>query len=335
MSNARFSSRLVVLPLALAVALLAAADQAAAAPPPLNLLVNPDFDKDLSGWTIVGAANAVGWTPGGQGGNLQSGSAYAYSPSSGGGALAGLVQCVNLPTGWRGLSLDFNFWMATGTPALLVGGSYGNGMAVLSYYDKADCGITGAVINPLLNLPLRSDENLAPYATDGAWRNFDSGLLSPPDSAQSVLIHLAAVNTAPNTSGEVYFDTVFFGYTPASACGGDPSLLCVDDNRFQVTAQFALPCDTGSSSADGAQITADGGFLWCFDPANPEIFVKVLNACTPALGNTYWVFISGLTNVGVTVTVTDTKTGQQKSYTNPNNHAFVSIEDTAGLEVCP
>ena len=141
---------------------------------------------------------------------------------------------------------------------------------------------------------------------------------------------------AIGVSTSVNYDSVFFGYRPVTGtCGEDPTLLCLDNQRFKVTAQFTQACATGSNSAAGVQISTVGGFLWCFDPNNPEIFVKVLNACTPTTGNTYWVFISGLTNVGVTVTVTDSTTGQKKSYTNPNGTPFVSIEDTVGLKVCP
>ena len=156
-------------------------------------------------------------------------------------------------------------------------------------------------------------------------------------SGGSIKLSLLSINTAPGISTGMSFDSVFFGYTPATGtCGEDPALLCVDNNRFQITAQFSQACSGGNgANADGVQISTVGGFLWCFDPSNPEIFVKVLNACTAATGNTYWVFISGLTNVGVTISVNDTKTGQHKSYNNPNGTAFASIEDTAGLKVCP
>jgi hypothetical protein len=45
-------------------------------------------------------------------------------------------------------------------------------------------------------------------------------------------------------------------------------------------------------------------------------------------------FASGMTNVGVTMTVTDTMTGATRSYDNPNLTAFTPIQDTNGFS-CP
>ncbi len=51
---------------------------------------------------------------------------------------------------------------------------------------------------------------------------------------------------------------------------------------------------------------------------NVEVVVKVLNGCSPPF-NHYWVFASGLTNVAVELTVTDTQTGEVVTYLNCNS----------------
>ena len=61
--------------------------------------------------------------------------------------------------------------------------------------------------------------------------------------------------------------------------------------------------------------------------------MKVINAC--ALDNKYWVFAAGLTNVGVTLTVTDTLKGGTKVYQNANGHTFTTVTDTAAFATCP
>jgi len=61
--------------------------------------------------------------------------------------------------------------------------------------------------------------------------------------------------------------------------------------------------------------------------------VKVLDACTFNPPH-FWVFAGGLTNVQVTLTVTDTKTGVQKIYANPQGKAFQPIQDVAAFS-CP
>jgi hypothetical protein len=49
----------------------------------------------------------------------------------------------------------------------------------------------------------------------------------------------------------------------------------------------------------------------------------------------HWVFASGGTNVEVTLTVTDTKTGTTKTYTNPQGHLFSTIADVNAFTSCP
>ena len=80
-------------------------------------------------------------------------------------------------------------------------------------------------------------------------------------------------------------------------------------------------------------LTPDSGYFWFFDPANVELTVKVLNGC--AVNNHYWVFAAGLTNVNVVLTVTDTQTGQTKSYTNPQGRTYLTILDTGAFATCP
>ena len=62
---------------------------------------------------------------------------------------------------------------------------------------------------------------------------------------------------------------------------------------------------------------------------NVEAVVKVLDAC--GLNNRFWVFAGGLTDVNVVLMVTDTQTGNVKTYTNPQGTAFRPIQDTNAL----
>ena len=87
---------------------------------------------------------------------------------------------------------------------------------------------------------------------------------------------------------------------------------------------------TGNGNA--VRLTADTGYFWFFDASNVEIIVKALNGC--GFNSRYWTFAGGLTNVQVTMTVTDTQTGAVKIYTNPLNQAFQPLQDTAAF-VCP
>lgn len=119
----------------------------------------------------------------------------------------------------------------------------------------------------------------------------------------------------------------------ANACLPDAATLCLNGGRFQVRAQWQT--NAGNSGAGQAvSMTNDTGYFWFFGPDNVELVVKVLNGC--ALPNpSYWVFASGLTNVGVDLTVLDTKTGVTKAYHNPVNQPFVAIQDTGAFATCP
>ena len=114
---------------------------------------------------------------------------------------------------------------------------------------------------------------------------------------------------------------------------GGPA-LCLNQNRFEVKVTWTTPQgDTGSGQA--TQLTDESGYFTFFDPSNVELTVKVLNACSFVPSQRYWVFMSGLTNVKVQVTVTDTRNGTVKTYNNPLNQSFAPILDTNAFATCP
>lgn len=59
----------------------------------------------------------------------------------------------------------------------------------------------------------------------------------------------------------------------------------------------------------------------------------MLNACD-GFGR-YWVFASGLINVEVVITVTDTQTRHTRRYFNPQGKAFAPVQDTNAFATCP
>ena len=124
-------------------------------------------------------------------------------------------------------------------------------------------------------------------------------------------------------------------------CVPSDTVLCLDDvpgdRRFQVTAGFQTVLGGGrSGNGEATNLaslgTAHGGLFWFFDPATPEMLVKVVNGC--ALNQHYWVFISAATNVGFSVTVADTALVGSKTYTNPDLTAAAPIQDTVALADC-
>jgi len=125
-------------------------------------------------------------------------------------------------------------------------------------------------------------------------------------------------------------DTGAFEKTSDCVAGG--GTLCLGNGRFAVTATFQSPGAGPGGQAQGVPLTPDSGYFWFFDPANVELTVKVLNGC--GINNKYWVFAAGMTNVNVVLTVTDTATGQVKTYTNPQGRVYRSILDTTAFATC-
>ncbi len=134
-------------------------------------------------------------------------------------------------------------------------------------------------------------------------------------------------------------DGTFIGNCSATealpGCFPTATTMCLDDQpkdkRFQVTVQYNTTQGGGSFGA-GQVISlfpldvTQGGLFWLFSNSNPEVLVKVLNAC--AVNQHVWVFASGTTNVGLGITVLDTKTKFQHVYTTPDVHAMDPIQDT-------
>jgi photosystem II stability/assembly factor-like uncharacterized protein len=121
-------------------------------------------------------------------------------------------------------------------------------------------------------------------------------------------------------------------YSPTGRpCAASDQVLCTTGNRFSVSMTWRD--GSGNTGAGHAvPLTGDTGYFWFFDPASVEVVVKTLDGC--ALGNNFWVFAGGLTDVEVTMTVLDGVTGQTKTYLNPLHQRFQPIQDTGAFPTC-
>ena len=126
--------------------------------------------------------------------------------------------------------------------------------------------------------------------------------------------------------------------TSPSTCTPDNTTLCIDaqpgDRRFKIKVDYITAQGGGFSGAGTAiplsslGVTA-GGMFWFFGATNPEMLIKVVDGC--AVTHNYWVFYAATTNVGLTTTVTDTKTGAVRIYTNADGHAAAPVEDVTAF----
>lgn len=119
-------------------------------------------------------------------------------------------------------------------------------------------------------------------------------------------------------------------------CVPDAQTACLQNGRFEVRVQFQTYTTNGDAlvqlfNGQRAEST-ESAFFTFFSATNFEMGVKVLFACP--LSNTWWVFASGLTDQGWTVTVRDVQTGAQQTYTNALGHLSTTFADTGAFD-CP
>lgn len=113
------------------------------------------------------------------------------------------------------------------------------------------------------------------------------------------------------------------------ACVPGPDALCLLDGRFRVQARWKNQHDGGTEGeATAVARTDETGSFWFFSPANVELLVKILDG--RALGGKFWVFSGSLSDVEHWITVTDTVTGEEKTYHNPPG-SYCGRADTAAF----
>jgi hypothetical protein len=128
----------------------------------------------------------------------------------------------------------------------------------------------------------------------------------------------------------------------SDACVADADTLCIDDqpgdHRFKIEVRYQSSRNGGiAGHARAIPLTSlgvnQGGLFWFFSADNPELLIKVLNGC--GLGGYYWVFYSAGTDLGITVTVTDTVTGRVFTRTSPDGKPVPTVQSTSALPCNP
>ncbi|MCP4660408.1 MAG: NAD(P)-binding protein [bacterium] len=119
----------------------------------------------------------------------------------------------------------------------------------------------------------------------------------------------------------------------ATACVPGDTTLCLSGGRFRVRVSWRDFAGTTGQARRVAFGSDDSGLLWFFDPDNWELLVKVLDGC--AVNQKYWVFAAATTNVEYTLEVTDSQSGQMKTYHNPLGTSAAAVTDTFAFATCP
>jgi hypothetical protein len=279
-----------------------------------NLVNNPSFNADTSGWINTSGSSQIvmSWQRLDALKSASSGSMAVTFTSTAPNVTSGISQCVAIPAGMA--RYDF------GARVMIPGSQIAGGAAlIVTQFSAPGCG-GGISSQSAPVFTARSNGAFTPIAMKG--RDVAPG-------AASALVSLD-VNTGAAGPLTVYFDDVYFG--PTASCVPDDTTACLNGGRFSVTAGFAPPTQGFLADAHLIQLTADTAYMWFFTQNNVEVTAKVLQACV--VNDRQWVFVSGLTNVRVVITVRDMQTGMTRTYENPLNSTFATTLDTDAF-ACP
>lgn len=131
-----------------------------------------------------------------------------------------------------------------------------------------------------------------------------------------------------------------YGYSIGSALFervADADALRLDGDlpgRFDVRLFWREDASQPLRPAVPVALDNRSGAFWIFRADNPEVFVKLVDACgiaTPAL-RSIWLFASGLTNLEVVLVVTDRLDGATLELESPAGAPFEPIQDTSAFD---
>jgi hypothetical protein len=100
---------------------------------------------------------------------------------------------------------------------------------------------------------------------------------------------------------------------PAGPCVAGDGSLCLLGGRFRVAVRFRAQNVPGAGQA--VPQSDQSGLFWFFDAANIELIVKMIDG--QGLNGFFWTYYGGLSDIEYWITVTDTQTGQTRTYHNP------------------
>ncbi len=116
-------------------------------------------------------------------------------------------------------------------------------------------------------------------------------------------------------------------------CRPSDTELCVTGDRFRVEVEWRDFAGNFGSAKVVPLAPSDSGLFYFFNFDNWEMLVKVLDGC--GINSRFWVFAAAATNVEYTLQVTDTETGEVKTYINPLGNLAAAITDTGAFATCP
>ncbi len=148
-----------------------------------------------------------------------------------------------------------------------------------------------------------------------------------PSAAGPALAAVRAPASAPPVPAVESMKSIVPLSTEA-ACVADATTLCLNANRFRVQVNWSAPNIGRTGVGQASPLASDSGSFWFFSSGNLELNLKVVDG--RAVNGRFWVFFGALSDVQYTITVTDTETGAQRTYSNPQGR-LASVADTSAF----
>lgn len=141
---------------------------------------------------------------------------------------------------------------------------------------------------------------------------------------------------AVETPFGLFYTSLYEGSPAENTAGCVPTLTraCLQFRRFSVEATYDATAYGGSTGTAAPRFESDESIKFTFfTPENLELFVKVIDGC--GYNGHYWIFASGLTNLGVSLRVTDTLSGTVYVHDNPSGQTFAPLLDIEAFACDP
>jgi hypothetical protein len=117
---------------------------------------------------------------------------------------------------------------------------------------------------------------------------------------------------------------LFPGANATGTCRSDRNTLCLLSRRFAITVTWMNQYNGASGTGTALHLSDVTGAFSFTDASNLELLFKMLN-----FGDRVAVFYGTLSDLQYTATVTDTLTGQTRTYVNPPGNYCGGLDNTA------
>ncbi len=185
----------------------------------------------------------------------------------------------------------------------------------------------------LTGTPVRLVDTSGGGVTERRWSFGDgasSDAASPMHTWSTPGFYTVTLTVSDGSSSDSATRTVLVeAAAPAGSCRADAETVCLRDSRYEVKMEWRTSAGESGAGRVVHAGTNDSGLFRFFDPENWEVLVKVLDGCS--INGRVWVLGASTTDLGYRIAVTDTVTGESRSYGNEPGQPSPAIVDTEAL----